>query len=73
MVIVYSSPQCVQCSATYRALEKAGVAFEKVDVTESPKGHAIVTALGYRQLPVVFVDESTHWSGYDPNKIATLS
>ena len=31
-IIVYSKPNCVQCSATYRALDKAGLVYRTVDV-----------------------------------------
>ncbi|HEY0218064.1 MAG TPA: glutaredoxin domain-containing protein, partial [Cellulomonas sp.] len=33
-ITVYSKPSCVQCNATYRALDKAGLAYEVVDITE---------------------------------------
>ena len=31
-ITVYSKPNCVQCSATYRALDKAGLVYRTVDV-----------------------------------------
>ena len=33
-VIVYSKPLCVQCDATKRALAKADIAYDVVDITE---------------------------------------
>ena len=33
-IIVYSKPNCVQCNATYRALDKRGISYDVVDVTE---------------------------------------
>ena len=35
-ITVYSTPSCVQCKATYRALDKKGVPYEVVDVTTEP-------------------------------------
>ena len=32
-VTVYSKPACVQCNATYKALDKQGIAYETVDIT----------------------------------------
>ncbi|CAM3284021.1 hypothetical protein WIMU106979_24600 [Williamsia muralis] len=32
-ITVYTKPACVQCNAIYRALDKAGVAYEVVDIT----------------------------------------
>ena len=32
-ITVYTKPACVQCNATFRALDKAGVDYAKVDIT----------------------------------------
>ena len=37
-ITVYTKPACVQCNATYKALEKQGIAFEKVDITLDARG-----------------------------------
>ena len=71
-VTVYTKPNCVQCSATYRALDKAGVAYQVVDLTSSDELLTWVTQeLGYQQAPVVVVngDEDNHWSGFRPDLI----
>jgi glutaredoxin-like protein NrdH len=31
VVTIYTKPACVQCNATYRALDKQGIAYETVD------------------------------------------
>ena len=36
-VTVYTKPACVQCNATYKALDKQGVAYDVIDITESPE------------------------------------
>lgn len=71
-VIVYSKPSCVQCNATYRALDKKGVEYAVVDITEDADALAMVRDLGYQQAPVVMTPD-THWSGYSPDKIAALA
>jgi len=71
-ITVYSKPACVQCDATKRALDAAGVEFKVVDVTEDADAMALVTSLGYRQAPVV-VAGSDHWSGFRPDKIKSLA
>ena len=35
-VTVYTKPACVQCNATYRALDKKGIAYEVVDMSQDP-------------------------------------
>lgn len=70
-VTVYSKPLCVQCDATKRALTKAGIDYDVVDVTEDADGLAKIKALGYVQAPVVITDEG-HWSGFRPDRIKAL-
>ncbi|SLM87684.1 glutaredoxin-like protein NrdH [Brachybacterium nesterenkovii] len=70
-ITVYSKPLCVQCDATKRALNKAGVAYDVVDVTEDAEALAKVKALGYMQAPVVITGDD-HWAGFRPDKIKAL-
>lgn len=72
MIIVYTKPNCVQCNATYRALDAKGVQYRTVDLSVDEKAVEAVKALGYMQAPVVVTDED-HWSGFRPDKIATLA
>lgn len=65
---VYSKPSCVQCTATYRALDKYGLEYEVVDVSADDRALAEVLALGYQQAPVVFAGEE-HWAGFRPDRI----
>lgn len=71
-VTVYSKPLCVQCDATKRALAKAGIAYNVVDVTDDPEALAKIKALGYVQAPVVITADD-HWSGFRPDLIKTLA
>lgn len=71
-VIVYTKPACVQCTATYRALDKAGVEYESVDISEDNDAREYVLALGYLQAPVVVIDGGDHWSGFRPDRIKAL-
>jgi glutaredoxin-like protein NrdH len=72
MITVYTKPACVQCNATYKALEKQGVAYDVVDITANPDARDYVMALGYLQAPVV-VAGNEHWSGFRPDRIKALS
>lgn len=71
-ITVYSKPNCVQCSATRRALDKAGLVYETVDISLDAEALEQVTSLGYAQAPVVVVGEE-HWSGFRPDKIKALA
>ncbi|MFC2473935.1 MAG: glutaredoxin-like protein NrdH [Actinomyces sp.] len=71
-ITVYSKPNCVQCSATYRALDKAGLVYRTVDVALDVEALEQVRTLGYAQAPVVVAGED-HWSGFRPDKIKALA
>jgi glutaredoxin-like protein NrdH len=71
-VTVYTKPACVQCNATYRALDKKGIAYQSVDISQDPEALEHVRALGYMQAPVV-ITEADHWSGFRPDKINELA
>lgn len=71
-VTVYTKPACVQCNATYKALDKQGTAYEKVDITADSEARDFVMSLGYLQAPVVVAGEQ-HWSGFRPDRIKTLT
>lgn len=72
-ITVYSKPVCGQCTATYRALESKGLKFEVVDVSEHPEAIEYIEELGYKQLPVVVVDDENHWSAFRPDKIDAIA
>ncbi|YAL82015.1 glutaredoxin-like protein NrdH [Dermacoccaceae bacterium W4C1] len=65
---VFSKPSCVQCTATYRALDKEGLEYEVVDISTDQAALDEVLALGYRQAPVVMAGDE-HWSGFRPDLI----
>ena len=71
-ITVYSKPLCVQCDATKRALNKAGIAYDIVDITEDADALARVKSLGYVQAPVVITGED-HWAGFRPDKIKAIA
>lgn len=71
-ITVYSKPACVQCTATTRALEARGLAYQLIDLTEDDSAMELVTSLGYRQAPVVVAGEA-HWAGFRPDMIGALA
>jgi len=71
-VTVYTKPACVQCNATYRALDSRGIEYEILDVTQDEIALETVKGLGYLQAPVVVTD-GDHWSGFRPDKIDELA
>lgn len=72
MVTVYTKPKCVQCNATYRALDKKGIEYLTVDITQDENALAELKALGYQQAPVVTAPTG-NWSGFRVDKIDELA
>lgn len=71
-ITVYTKPACVQCNATFRALDRAGLPYQVVDVSTDAEALDHIKALGYMQAPVVLTDNE-HWSGFRPDKISGLT
>lgn len=71
-ITVYTLPGCVQCGATFRALDKKGVRYTVADLSQDPaKADYFRDVLGHAQAPIVTTG-SGNWSGFRPDKIATL-
>ena len=70
-ITVYTKPQCVQCGATIKALDKAGLEYTLVDITADAAARDYVMALGHLQAPVV-VTADDHWAGFRPDRIKNL-
>ncbi|MBS9424470.1 glutaredoxin-like protein NrdH [Photorhabdus caribbeanensis] len=71
-ITIYSKPDCVQCSATYQALNRRNIPYQIIDLTENSQALATIRAMGYQQVPVV-VAGTQHWSGFRPDKINALT
>ena len=71
-VTVYTKPACVQCNATKKALDKAGLDYELVDISVDDTARDYVMGLGYLQAPVVVAGDD-HWSGFRPDSIKALA
>jgi glutaredoxin-like protein NrdH len=72
-VTIYSKPSCVQCNATYRALDGKGIAYTVIDLEHEPV--EIIEqfkARGLMQAPIIITD-TDEWTGFRPDKIATLT
>lgn len=79
MITVFSKPICGQCLATGRALVSKGMRegadWEFRDLTLPENSAAlewVMEDLGYKQAPIVVVDDDAHWSGFRPDLIGKL-
>jgi glutaredoxin-like protein NrdH len=72
-ITVYTKPACVQCNATFKALDKAGISYQKIDVTQNAEAREHVMSLGYLAMPVVYVSPTQHWSGFRPDRLGRIA
>jgi glutaredoxin-like protein NrdH len=72
MVTVYTLPSFVQCESTKNYLSKLEIEFKTVDLSEDEIAMDLVKSLGYQAAPVVVSGES-HWSGFRPDKLDSLT
>ena len=69
---VYTTPDCPGCTMTRRELDKAGAAYQEVDLTTRPDLVEQFRAEGLRSAPVVeFGDERI--AGFNPAKIRAIA
>lgn len=71
-VIVYSKPDCVQCNATYKQLDKHGIDYEVVNLLEDTGALERLKSQGYIGAPVVQAGADI-WTGFRPDRIKALA
>jgi glutaredoxin-like protein NrdH len=57
---------------TKRMLDRIGVEYETVDITEDSAAMEMVLGLGFKSAPVVITDTDS-WAGFNPDKINSLA
>ena len=72
MITVYTKPACVQCDATKRHLDKAGMEYDTIDISKNPDALDEILNLGFMAAPVVITDNDS-WSGFQPDKLDGLA
>ena len=72
MITVYTKPNCQQCNFTKNFINDNGIEAEFIDVTQDENALSYIKELGYNAMPVVYVDESTHWFGFRPDELEKL-
>lgn len=72
-VTVYTKPDCVQCDATKRTLNKHGIPFAEIDLSANADALDRLKAAGWMRAPVVETADGQMWSGYRPDRIRDLA
>lgn len=72
IITIYTKPDCQQYIATKRLFEKAGDVPAFIDITKDTAAENHVRALGYLSLPVVYIGNNNHWSGFRSDLIGEV-
>ena len=72
-ITVYTKPACVACNQTKKTLDKMGLSYNVVDITEDAAAYDKVVSMGFMSAPVVVTDEGGSWAGYQPEKLKALN
>lgn len=73
MVTVYTLPSCVQCDRTKKLLERDGIEYRSVDLSEDAAKAAAFKEAGFLQAPIVELADGTVWGGFRPDLIKGLA
>lgn len=69
---VYTAPNCMGCFASMRVLDKHGIPYSVIDVSEDRDAMFFIKGLGHHQAPVIVTSGGDHWSGHNPGKLKGL-
>lgn len=70
-VSVFTTPSCVQCRQTKKVLERYGIAYDAIDLTQHPEQASIFKEAGFASAPIVTAGGQT-WSGFRLDKLQDL-
>ncbi len=73
VVTVYTKPDCVQCDATKRTLNKYEIPFIEIDLSDNVDVLDRLKAAGWRRAPIVETADGEMWSGFRPDRIRDLA
>lgn len=72
MTTVYVKPSCVQCDMTKRYMDKNGISYDTIDITQDQEALDMILDMGFSSAPVVISDKGS-WAGFQPDKINLLA
>lgn len=73
MITVYSQPNCMQCKMTKNVLEREGIPFNEIDVSQNGQALEYVRSLGFQSLPVVEIEGEEPFYGFRPDDLEKLA
>lgn len=76
-ITMFSKPACTQCRATEKTLQRLGLEYEKVDVTQDMEAYRRAAGHGFTAMPIVEIVQDGEvvaaWSGYRDTHLRQLA
>lgn len=72
-ITVWSKPNCVQCKAVYRTLDKAGAPYTVKNLPDFPEKLEEFIAAGHTSAPVVEADGHETFAGFNPDALKAIT
>lgn len=78
LVTMLTKPHCVQCRMTVKELDKHGIEYKTIDITESEAALEWCRERDLLQAPVLIVGDMSSedydaWTGFRPDKIVSVA
>lgn len=74
-ITIFTKPNCQACEATKKAMDRAALDYEVVDINSSSSLPEILREMGFRTMPVVEAfdgENHRYWEGFRPDLIKQL-
>ena len=71
-VTVYTTPACVQCQQTKKTMDRLGIHYDSIDLSQHPEQLEQFRQDGMTQAPIVIAGEA-RWTGFRLEKIKSLA
>lgn len=74
-ITVYTKRNCPACEATKKAMDRAGLDYDVIDVANNPTRQQALRKRGFRSMPAVEVvdgEDYRSWEGFRPDLIKQL-
>ncbi|WP_295730237.1 glutaredoxin-like protein NrdH [uncultured Limosilactobacillus sp.] len=72
MIRVFTKPGCPQCKMTTNFLINHHIKFINLDITKHSQYRQSLINQGFQRVPVVMINESEKWSGFQPDRLKKL-
>lgn len=74
-ITIYTKRNCLACEATKKAMDRAGLDYEVIDVSDNTARQQALRECGFRSMPVVEAvngEDYRSWEGFRPDLIKQL-